>query len=202
MAKQNLLTAQLKADHNRRVKELEDANAAAKATIKEKDKLIQVQYISHYNYLPIDFSNIVSTCSIKNIMPNATIVRELPGIRFVRYCRTVLAHVSQTLAVYEIALAEVIEQSHTDGTSRRQTAMQNFVVRVLREGGSRRVTLASCASCQKMSLQHQLPMQSSENLSIAANSLHNGAILKQSSTLISQNFLTEYQLRLNYPLQS
>jgi hypothetical protein len=77
-------------------------------------------------------------------MPKANIVKELPGIRFTRYCRTVLAHVTQTLAAYEIALADSIEQSHTDGTSRRQTAMQNFVVRVLSESGSRRITLSSC----------------------------------------------------------
>jgi hypothetical protein len=78
------------------------------------------------------------------LVPNASIIKELPGIRFDRYCRTILAHVSQTLAAYEIALADAIEQSHTDGTSQRQTAMQNFVVRILREGGSRRITLASC----------------------------------------------------------
>jgi hypothetical protein len=82
---------------------------------------------------------------VQLLVPNVTIAKELPsGIRFVRYCRTVLAQVTQTLAAYEIALADAIEQSHTDGTSRRQTAMQNFVVHVLREGGSRRITLSSC----------------------------------------------------------
>jgi hypothetical protein len=40
------------------------------------------------------------------LMPNANIVKELRGIRFTRYCRTVLAHVTQTLAAYEIALAD------------------------------------------------------------------------------------------------
>jgi hypothetical protein len=87
-------------------------------------------------------ANILSVVQL--LVPNVTIVKELPGIRFVRYCRTVLAQVTQTLAAYEIALADAIQQSHTDGTSRRQTAMQNFVVRVLREGGSRRITLSSC----------------------------------------------------------
>ena len=81
---------------------------------------------------------------VELLMPNSSIVKQLPSIRFVRYCRTVLAHVSQTLAAYEIARADAIEQSYTDGTSRRQTAMQNFVVRILQDGGSRRITLASC----------------------------------------------------------
>jgi hypothetical protein len=33
---------------------------------------------------------------------------------------------------------------HTDGTNRRQTAFQNFVQRILLEGGSRHITLSSC----------------------------------------------------------
>ena len=77
-------------------------------------------------------------------MPNATIVKEFPGIWFLRYCRTILAHVSQTLAAYKLALADTIEQSHTDETSWRQTAMQNFVVLILQDGRSCHITLSSC----------------------------------------------------------
>ncbi len=58
--------------------------------------------------------------------------------------REVIEHGRNGLLVPEgdaQALADAIEQSHTDGTSRRQTAMQNFVVRVLSESGSRRITL-------------------------------------------------------------
>ena len=51
---------------------------------------------------------------------------------------------SQTLAAYNIALANSIEQSSTDGTSRRQTAMQNFVVRVVRGNKTQHITLSSC----------------------------------------------------------
>ena len=82
---------------------------------------------------------------VENLMPNATIIKELPSIRFIRNCRSILANVTQTLAAYEIAVADSIEQSYTDGTSRRQTAMQNFVVRIIRNGGeTRRITLSSC----------------------------------------------------------
>ena len=51
---------------------------------------------------------------------------------------------SQTLAAYNIALADSIEQSYTDGTSQRQTAMQNFVVRVVQGNKTRHITLSSC----------------------------------------------------------
>ena len=81
---------------------------------------------------------------VESLMPNATIIKQLPGIRFICHCRSILAHVTQTLAAYEIALADSIEQSHTDGTSRRQTAFQTFSVRIIRNGGeTRRITLSS-----------------------------------------------------------
>ena len=86
--------------------------------------------------------NIVSV--VKLLMPNADIIKELPGNRFVRYCRTILAQVSQTLAAYNIAVADTIEQSHTDGTSVRQTAMQNFVVRATKDGVEKKISLSSC----------------------------------------------------------
>ena len=86
--------------------------------------------------------NIVSVVQL--LMPNTDIIKELPGNRFVRYCRTILAQVSQTLAAYNIAVADTLEQSHTDGTSVRQTAMQNFVVRATKDGVEKKITLSSC----------------------------------------------------------
>ena len=86
--------------------------------------------------------NILSVVEL--LMPNSDIIKELPGNRFVRYCRTILAQVSQTLAAYNIAVADTIEQSHTDGTSVRQTAMQNFVVRATKDGVEKKITLSSC----------------------------------------------------------
>jgi hypothetical protein len=57
--------------------------------------------------------------------------------------RTVLSYVTQTLAAYEIALSKEYVQAFTDGTSRRQTFMQNFILR-LSESGFRQVTLSGC----------------------------------------------------------
>jgi archaellum component FlaC len=136
----------------------------------ERATQLVVELLSHRTPPASVSANILSVVEL--LMPNATIVKELPGIRFVRYCRTILAHVSQTLAAYEIALADAIEQSHTDGTNRRQTAFQNFVVRILREGGSRRITLSSCILAEDESA-----------VSIAAAILkefkHSGALLTE-----------------------
>ena len=75
-------------------------------------------------------ANILSVCKL--LFPGAPIVRELPSIRFVRSCRTVLLHLAKTLAAYEIACTDVYEQLFTDGTTRRQTEFQNVVIGILR----------------------------------------------------------------------
>lgn len=87
-------------------------------------------------------ANILSVCKL--LFPGAPIVRELPSIRFVRSCRTVLLHLAKTLAAYEIASTDVYEQLFTDGTTRRQTEFQNVIIGVLTPAGYRRVALDGC----------------------------------------------------------
>ena len=87
-------------------------------------------------------ANILSVCKL--LFPGAPIVRELPSIRFVRSCRTVLLHLAKTLAAYEIASKDVYEQLFTDGTTRRQTEFQNVIIGVLTPAGYRRVALDGC----------------------------------------------------------
>ena len=86
--------------------------------------------------------NIVSVVQL--LMPNSDIIKELPGNHFVCYCRTILTQVLQTLAAYNVAVVDTIEQSHTDGTSVGQTAMQNFVVRATKDGVEKKIMLSSC----------------------------------------------------------
>ena len=72
---------------------------------------------------------------------------ESPGIRFVRYCRTVAVWCTKTIAAYEVALSDVIIQSFFDGTSRRQIEFNNFVAKVkdiFRPGQTRKITLDGC----------------------------------------------------------
>jgi hypothetical protein len=70
--------------------------------------------------------NILSV--VKLLVPNVPIVEELPSKRFSQECRTVLLYVTKTLAAYEIASAQMYQQLFTDGTSRRQTEMQNMTL--------------------------------------------------------------------------
>lgn len=76
-----------------------------------------------------------------------TIMIECPGLRFVRYCRSILVYVTKTTAAFEVALASEIVQMFFDGTSRRQTEMNNLIPKVrdvFRPGQYRKVTLDGC----------------------------------------------------------
>ena len=70
-------------------------------------------------------------------------VRQLPSVRTVREWRSVLVVVTKTLAAYLLGRADSYEQLFTDGTSRQQTAIQNTVMGILKEGGFKMVTLSS-----------------------------------------------------------
>jgi hypothetical protein len=67
--------------------------------------------------------------------PRVNAVRQLPSVRTVWEWRSVLVVVTKTLAAYQLGRADSYEQLFTDGTSRRQTAIQNAVVGILTEGG-------------------------------------------------------------------
>jgi hypothetical protein len=69
---------------------------------------------------------------IKLTMPGVD-VDCLPSLSFVRKCRTVLRVIGETLTAYRLAKAEGWEQLFTDGTGRRQVAMQNLVLSVIED---------------------------------------------------------------------
>jgi hypothetical protein len=77
-------------------------------------------------------------------LPGHSIIQQLPGLPFVRRSRTILLHVTKTLAAYKIARAEWFEQLFTDGTSRRQTTIPNVVVKILSDSGYRCISLSTC----------------------------------------------------------
>ena len=60
-----------------------------------------------------------------------------------RSCRSVLLHVTKTLASYQIGKANSYEQLFSDGTSRRQTSIQNVIIRFLLDGGFKTITLST-----------------------------------------------------------
>ena len=66
--------------------------------------------------------------SILKVSSPHTKVLELPSISTIRKGRTVLGLVAHSLAAYHLASAPYWKQLHTDGTSRRQSALQNIVI--------------------------------------------------------------------------
>ncbi len=74
---------------------------------------------------------------------SANLVQQLPSVSIVREWRSVLVVVTKTLAAYQLRKADSYEQLLTDGTSLRQTAIQNAVVGILTDGGFKMVTLLS-----------------------------------------------------------
>ena len=57
--------------------------------------------------------------------------KELPSVSFVRQCRTVLQNINETLSAFRLGQAETWHQVFTDGTARRQIAIQNLVVALM-----------------------------------------------------------------------
>jgi hypothetical protein len=75
--------------------------------------------------------------------PRVNAVRQLPSVQTVWEWRFVLVVVTKTLAAYQLERADSYKQLFTDGTSWRQTAIQNAVMGILTDGGFKMVTLSS-----------------------------------------------------------
>ena len=71
------------------------------------------------------------------------IVIEVPSINFVRKCWTVLRIVGETLAAYRLGKAKDWQQLFTDGTSRRQSAIQNLIIGIKEDSKLRNIALSS-----------------------------------------------------------
>ena len=69
---------------------------------------------------------------------------ELPTVGFVRNCRVVLQSINETLAAFRLGNAKTWHQLFTDGTSRRQIAMQNLVIGLMEDNKLDPVIVSSC----------------------------------------------------------
>ena len=69
---------------------------------------------------------------------------ELPSVKFVRQCRTVLQNLNETLAALRLGNASTWHQLFTDGTTRRQIAFQNLVIALMEDGDLDPVIVSSC----------------------------------------------------------
>ena len=85
-------------------------------------------------------ANIISHVAIMN--PEIK-VKEVPSINFVRKCRTILRIVGETLAAYRLGKANDWQQLFSDGTSRRQSAIQNLIIGIKEDSKLRNIALSS-----------------------------------------------------------
>ena len=70
--------------------------------------------------------------------------KELPSASFVRQCQTVLQNINKTLSAFRLGQAETWHQVFTDGTARRQIAIQNLVVALMEGDDLDPVIVSSC----------------------------------------------------------
>ena len=70
--------------------------------------------------------------------------KELPSVNFVRQCRTVCENLNLMFAGFRLGNARKWHEIFTDGTERRQVAMQNLVIGIMEDGGMDSVLVSSC----------------------------------------------------------
>ena len=87
-------------------------------------------------------ANIMTICKL--ISPNNNIVQELPGVDWVRKCRSIMVVETKTLGAMQIAAAEATVGHHADDTSRRGKGFGNCIVRVRNGPVFSNVALSSC----------------------------------------------------------
>ena len=71
------------------------------------------------------------------------IIEDLPGLGYVRNCRTILRVIGETLTAYRLGKQAEWQQLFTDGTSRRQIALQNLIISILEDDILRPLVLSS-----------------------------------------------------------
>ena len=81
--------------------------------------------------------------------------KEVPSMNFVRECRPVAQNLNEMLVAFALGSAPLWKQLHTDGTGRRQTAMQNLIIRAKTvDGGSQTLIASSCIFAESESAVH------------------------------------------------
>ena len=103
---------------------------------------ICLEMLSHQTPPESILANIMTICNL--ISPNNDIIQELPGVEWVRKCRSIMVVETKTLGVMQIAAAKARVGHHADDTSRRGQGFRNCVVRVRNKLVFSKVALLSC----------------------------------------------------------
>ena len=81
--------------------------------------------------------------------------KELPCENFVLECRPVAQNLNEMLVAFALGSASSWRQLHTDGTGRRQTAMQNLIIRTKTvDGDSQTLIASSCIFAESETSEH------------------------------------------------
>ena len=83
-------------------------------------------------------ANIMSHISILN---PEIIIKEVPSVSYIFRCRTILRIVGKTLASFRLAKAEDWKKLCTDGTSRRQSAIQTLIIGIMEDSNLQKIAL-------------------------------------------------------------
>lgn len=100
-----------------------------------------LELLSHRTPPSCISANILTVASIIN--PQQTTVKELPSVNFIRECRSVLSHLTKTLAAYQLAKHPILSEIFNDGTNRRQTSIQNCILGYMSDNGFKTLTLST-----------------------------------------------------------
>jgi len=85
-------------------------------------------------------NKVVTVTSIINT-DKTQLAKDLPGVSFIRNCRSLLVVITKTLAAHHLAKLDSFDQLCTDGTDRRQTEFENVVVGYMADNGYKSVIL-------------------------------------------------------------
>ncbi len=100
-----------------------------------------LELLSHHTPPPCIPTNILTIT--KSLHPNMNVVQALPGHSSVRECCSLLVVVTKKISMYQLGKVDSYKQLFSNGTSCRQTAIQNVVLSLLSELGYEMVTLSS-----------------------------------------------------------
>ena len=90
-----------------------------------------------------------------NITMQNIIIESLPTARFFRSCRTNLRILGETLTSYRLAKAKLWIQLFTDGTAKRQIAIQNLIIRINEDKELKDLVVSSAIIIEGESSQQQ-----------------------------------------------
>ena len=102
---------------------------------------LMIEMLSHRTAPSCIPQNILSVCEI--LLPQCQIIQALPAVNVVREARSVLSFTTKALAAYQLGRVPTFKQLFANGTSRRQTSIQNCIIGFLGDGGFKTVTLSN-----------------------------------------------------------